>query len=244
MLRNTLKGVAGMPGLFGTIALLIKQLTLLVSYVKNNAFPQPLTEEEEEKHLRLMAEGNDNSRNKLIEHNLRLVAHIVKKFDNTGEDLEDLISIGTIGLIKAIESFSPNKGTKLATFAARCIENEILMHLRSLKKTRKDVSLHDPIGTDKEGNEITLIDILGTEADDVVDKVQLKIEKSKIYRNLEILDDREKEVVVGRFGLELGGEERTQREIAKELGISRSYVSRIEKRALMKLYHEFYKAKR
>ncbi|WP_216625472.1 sigma-70 family RNA polymerase sigma factor [Paenibacillus phytorum] len=148
------------------------------------------------------------------------------------------------GLIKAIESFSPNKGTKLATFAARCIENEILMHLRSLKKTRKDVSLHDPIGTDKEGNEITLIDILGTEADDVVDKVQLKIEKSKIYRNLEILDDREKEVVVGRFGLELGGEERTQREIAKELGISRSYVSRIEKRALMKLYHEFYKAKR
>ncbi|MDU0203320.1 RNA polymerase sporulation sigma factor SigK [Paenibacillus sp. MAH-36] len=233
-----------MPGIFSTIAVLIKQLTLLVSYVKNNAFPQPLTEEEEEKHLRLMAEGNDYSRNKLIEHNLRLVAHIVKKFDNTGEDLEDLISIGTIGLIKAIESFSPNKGTKLATFAARCIENEILMHLRSLKKTRKDVSLHDPIGTDKEGNEITLIDILGTEADDVVDKVQLKIEKSKIYRNLEILDDREKEVVVGRFGLELGGEERTQREIAKELGISRSYVSRIEKRALMKLYHEFYKAKR
>jgi RNA polymerase sporulation-specific sigma factor len=111
--------------------------------------------------------------------------------------LEDLISIGTIGLIKAIESFSPNKGTKLATFAARCIENEILMHLRSLKKTRKDVSLHDPIGTDKEGNEITLIDILGSEADDVVDAVQLKIEKSKIYRNLEILDDREKEVVVG-----------------------------------------------
>ncbi|MGG1515915.1 RNA polymerase sporulation sigma factor SigK [Paenibacillus oryzisoli] len=233
-----------MPGFFSAIAVVIKQLTLLVSYVKNNAFPQPLTEQEEETHLRLMAEGNENSRNKLIEHNLRLVAHIVKKFDNTGEDLEDLISIGTIGLIKAIESFSPNKGTKLATFAARCIENEILMHLRSLKKTRKDVSLHDPIGTDKEGNEITLIDILGSEADDVVDAVQLKIEKSKIYKNLDILDDREKEVVVGRFGLELGGEERTQREIAKELGISRSYVSRIEKRALMKLYHEFYKAKR
>ncbi|WP_419876427.1 RNA polymerase sporulation sigma factor SigK [Candidatus Pristimantibacillus sp. PTI5] len=170
--------------------------------------------------------------------------HNVKKFDNTGEDLEDLISIGTIGLIKAIESFQTGKGTKLATFAARCIENEILMHLRSLKKTRKDVSLHDPIGTDKEGNEITLIDILGTEADDIVDKVQLKIEKSKIYKNLDILDDREKEVVIGRFGLEHGGDERTQREIAKELGISRSYVSRIEKRALMKLYHEFYKAKR
>ncbi|SMF88821.1 RNA polymerase, sigma 27/28 subunit, RpsK/SigK [Paenibacillus uliginis N3/975] len=233
-----------MPGLFTAIALFIKELSLLVSYVKNNAFPQPLTEEEEARHLLLMAEGDPNSRNKLIEHNLRLVAHIVKKFDNTGEDLEDLISIGTIGLIKAIESFRPNKGTKLATFAARCIENEILMHLRSLKKTRKDVSLHDPIGTDKEGNEITLIDILGSEADDIVDAVQLKIEKSKIYRNLDILDDREKEVVIGRFGLEAGGEERTQREIAKELGISRSYVSRIEKRALMKLYHEFYKAKR
>ncbi len=130
------------------------------------------------------------------------------------------------------------------TFATRCIENEILMHLRSLKKTKKDVTLHDPIGTDKEGNEISLIDILCTEADDVVDKVQLKIEKSKIYKNLDILDEREREVVVGRFGLETGGEERTQREIAKELGISRSYVTRIEKRALMKLYHEFYKQKR
>lgn len=118
------------------------------------------------------------------------------------------------------------------------------MHLRSLKKTRKDVSLHDPIGTDKEGNEITLIDIFGTEADEVADRVQLKIEKSKIYKNLDILDEREKEVVVGRFGLITGGEERTQREIAKELGISRSYVSRIEKRALMKLYHEFYKVKK
>lgn len=233
-----------MLGFFSAIALFIKEFMLLVSYVKNNAFPQPLSEEEELKHLRLMAEGNQQSRNLLIEHNLRLVAHIVKKFDNTGEDLEDLISIGTIGLIKAIESFSPDKGTKLATFAARCIENEILMHLRSLKKTRKDVSLHDPIGTDKEGNEITLIDILGTDTDDVVDKVQLKIEKSKIYRNLDILDEREKEVVIGRFGLEAGGEERTQREIAKELGISRSYVSRIEKRALMKLYHEFYKSKK
>jgi RNA polymerase sporulation-specific sigma factor len=231
------------PGLFSAIALFIKELTLLVSYVKNNAFPQPLTEKEEARHLKLFAEGNAHSRNTLIEHNLRLVAHIVKKFDNTGEDLEDLISIGTIGLIKAIESFQTGKGTKLATFAARCIENEILMHLRSLKKTRKDVSLHDPIGTDKEGNEITLIDILGSEADDIVDKVQLKIEKSKIYRNLDILDDREKEVVIGRFGLEAGGEERTQREIARELGISRSYVSRIEKRALMKLYHEFYKQK-
>ncbi|AZN40290.1 RNA polymerase sporulation sigma factor SigK [Paenibacillus albus] len=233
-----------MPGFFAAIALFIKQLTLLVSYVKNNAFPQPLREEEETKHIQLFMEGNQNSRNILIEHNLRLVAHVVKKFDNTKEDTEDLISIGTIGLIKAIESYSPGKGTKLATFAARCIENEILMHLRSKKKSNKDVSLHDPIGTDKEGNEISLIDILGTEHDDVVEKVQLQIEKAKIYKNLDILDEREKEVIVARFGLETGGEERTQREIAKDLGISRSYVSRIEKRALMKLYHEFYKAKR
>jgi len=233
-----------LPGIISTIALLIKELTLLVSYVRNNAFPQPLSEQDESKYLGMMAEGDARARNMLIEHNLRLVAHIVKKFDNTGEDMEDLISIGTIGLIKAIESYRPNKGTKLATFAARCIENEILMHLRSLKKTRKDVSLHDPIGTDKEGNEITLIDILGSGADDLLITVDLNIEKSKIYRNLEILDDREKEVVVGRFGLDTGGEERTQREIAKELGISRSYVSRIEKRALMKLYHEFYKVKR
>jgi len=233
-----------LPGIISTIALLIKELTLLVSYVRNNAFPQPLSEQDESRYLGMMAEGDAKARNLLIEHNLRLVAHIVKKFDNTGEDMEDLISIGTIGLIKAIESYRPNKGTKLATFAARCIEKEILMHLRSLKKTRKVVSLHDPIGTDKEGNEITLIDILGSEADDVIKEVDLKIEKSKIYRNLDILDDREKEVVVGRFGLDTGGEERTQREIAKELGISRSYVSRIEKRALMKLYHEFYKVKR
>ncbi|SFS88254.1 RNA polymerase sporulation sigma factor SigK [Paenibacillus sp. BC26] len=233
-----------MPGLFAAIALFIKQLSLLVSYVKNNAFPQPLQEEEEAKHIQLMTNGDQKSRNLLIEHNLRLVAHVVKKFDNSKEDTEDLISIGTIGLIKAIESYSPDKGTKLATFAARCIENEILMHFRSKKKSSKDISLNDPIGTDKEGNEISLIDILGTEQDEVLEKVQLSIEKSKIYRNLDILDAREREVVVARFGLETGGEERTQREIAKELGISRSYVSRIEKRALMKLYHEFYKVKR
>jgi len=231
-------------GLFAAAVLFLKQLSTLVSYVKNNAFPQPLSEEEEAMHLKRMMEGDQDSRNVLIEHNLRLVAHIVKKFDNTGEDLEDLISIGTIGLIKAIESYSPGKGTKLATYAARCIENEILMYLRSLRKTRKDVSLHDPIGQDKEGNEITLSDILGTEPDEVVDKVQLKIEKSKIYENMDILDEREQEVIRGRFGLDGGGGERTQREIARELGISRSYVSRIEKRALMKLYHEFYKSKK
>lgn len=231
-----------MPGLFTAIAYLFKELMVFVSYVKNNAFPQPLSEEEEEKYLHRLQDGDKEARNLLIEHNLRLVAHIVKKFENTGEDTEDLISIGTIGLIKGVESYSPEKGTKLATYAARCIENEILMHLRSLKKTKKDVSLHDPIGTDKEGNEITLIDVLKADNHDVVDVVQLKMEKKKIYQHIHVLDEREKEVIVGRFGLDLE-KEKTQREIAKELGISRSYVSRIEKRALMKLFHEFFKVK-
>lgn len=146
-----------MSGIITALSYFIKELILFVSYVKNNAFPQPLSREDERKYLQLMQEGDTEARNKLIEHNLRLVAHIVKKFENTREDTEDLISIGTIGLIKAIESYSDKKGTKLATYAARCIENEILMHLRSLKKVKKDVSLHDPIGMDKEGNEITLI---------------------------------------------------------------------------------------
>lgn len=232
-----------MSGILTAIGYLFKELIFLVSYVKNNAFPQPLSSEDEQKYLKKMADGDDHARNLLIEHNLRLVAHIVKKFENTGEDSEDLISIGTIGLIKAIESYSFGKGTKLATYAARCIENEILMHLRALKKTKKDVSLHDPIGQDKEGNEISLIDVLKSEAEDVFDTIQLNMELERVKEYIDVLDDREKEVIVGRFGLNLE-KERTQREIAKELGISRSYVSRIEKRALMKMFHEFYRAEK
>ncbi|MFN7251321.1 MAG: RNA polymerase sporulation sigma factor SigK [Anaerobacillus sp.] len=229
-----------MSSIIAALSYFIKEIIFFVSFVKNNAFPQPLKEEEEKKYLKLLAEGDDIARNRLIEHNLRLVAHIVKKFENTREDTEDLISIGTIGLMKAIDSYSTGKGTKLATYAARCIENEILMHLRALKKVKKDVSLHDPIGTDKEGNEITLIDVLQADTADVADTIQLKMQKKQIYDYIHILDDREKEVIVGRFGLDMQ-KERTQREIAKDLGISRSYVSRIEKRALMKLFHEFYK---
>ena len=229
-----------MLSIVGGIAYLIKEFWVFVSYVKNNAFPQPLSEEEERDCLERMANGDQDARNKLIEHNLRLVAHICKKFDNTKEDNEDLISIGTIGLIKAIESYSTGKGTKLATYAARCIENEILMHLRGLKKTSKDVSLNDPIGQDKEGNEISLIDILKSKNKDIVEEITLNMEKEKIYQHLHILDDREKEVVIARFGLD-HKEELTQREIAKKLQISRSYVSRIEKRALMKLFNEFYR---
>ena len=217
-----------MSGILTALGYLMKELFFLVSYVKNNAFPQPLSAGEERNYLRLMAQGDSNARNMLIEHNLRLVAHIVKKFENTGEDAEDLISIGTIGLIKAIESYSEGKGTKLATYAARCIENEILMHLRALKKTKKDVSLHDPIGQDKEGNEISLIDVLKSESEDVIDTIQLNMELEKIKQYIEILDNREKEVIIGRFGLDLQ-KEKTQREIAMELGISRSYVSRIVK---------------
>ncbi|XOT28724.1 RNA polymerase sporulation sigma factor SigK [Bacillus subtilis subsp. subtilis] len=228
---------------FAALGFVVKELVFLVSYVKNNAFPQPLSSSEEKKYLELMAKGDEHARNMLIEHNLRLVAHIVKKFENTGEDAEDLISIGTIGLIKGIESYSAGKGTKLATYAARCIENEILMHLRALKKTKKDVSLHDPIGQDKEGNEISLIDVLKSENEDVIDTIQLNMELEKVKQYIDILDDREKEVIVGRFGLDLK-KEKTQREIAKELGISRSYVSRIEKRALMKMFHEFYRAEK
>src|SRR5690625_1378815 len=187
-----------------------------------------------------MQHGSENARNKLIEHNLRLVAHIVKKFDNTGESMEDLISIGTIGLIKGVESYKAGKGTKLATYAARCIENEILMHLRALKKVSKDVSLHDPIGQDKEGNEISLIDILEAENMNIIEYIQLNMEIEKIEDYFSVLDEREREVIIYRYGLNKY-KELTQREIAERLDISRSYVSRIEKRALMKVFREYYR---
>ncbi|SFA69660.1 RNA polymerase, sigma 27/28 subunit, RpsK/SigK [Lentibacillus halodurans] len=229
-----------MSGILSFLALLIKEALFFVSYVKNHAFPQPLPPEDEAKYIRQMQEGDEEARNKLIEHNLRLVAHIVKKFENTGEDMEDLISIGTIGLIKGIESYSSDKGTKLATYAARCIENEILMHLRALKKVKKDVSLHDPIGQDKEGNEISLIDILEAENQNIIEYIQLNMEIEKMNDYLSILDSREREVILYRYGLN-NYKEMTQREIAKMLDISRSYVSRIEKRALMKVFHEYYR---
>ncbi|MFX3616017.1 MAG: RNA polymerase sporulation sigma factor SigK [Sporolactobacillus sp.] len=226
-----------MLSIIGGLSFLFKQVLLLVSYVKNNAFPQPLSEQEERKCLEQMAKGDPEARNMLIEHNLRLVAHIVKKFENTKEDTDDLISIGTIGLIKAIENYSTGRGTKLATFAARCIENEILMHFRSLKKTRKDVSLNDPIGQDKEGNAIALIDILKSKSKDIGEEVSLTEDIRKIRSSLYVLDPRETEVIVDRYGLN-NQDELTQREIAEKLSISRSYVSRIEKRALMKIYNE------
>lgn len=228
-----------LPGLWAlTIVSLVNGLMLLVSYIANNTFPQPLSEEEEAKYLRLLARGDEVARNVLTERNLRLVAHIVKKFDSTGEDPDDLISIGTIGLIKAINTFNPGKGTRLATYAARCIENEILMHLRYTKKIRAEVSLYDPIGVDKEGNEITLIDILGTHPEVVSEMVENRFEQKRLREKVHQLTRREKKVLELRFGLE-DGARKTQREIARSLGISRSYVSRIEKRALSKLTREF-----
>lgn len=202
-------------------------------------FQQPLTTEEEADYLRTMHEENQETANEarriLIERNLRLVAHVAKKYTGFGEDLEDLISIGTIGLIKGIETFQPQKGSRLATYAAKCIDNELLMMLRTKKKSNREISLYEPIGTDKEGNEINLLDVCVQEQIDIVENMDM-LEKIQQLITLveERLDDREKEIIVMRYGL-AGKNEMTQRELGKLLGISRSYVSRIEKKALCKL---------
>jgi len=218
---------------------LIKDTMLFVSYVKNNAFPQPLSAEKEQYYLEQMEAGSHEARNKLIEHNLRLVAHIVKKFNHQNNLSEDLISIGTIGLIKGVESYKAGRGTKLATYAARCIENEILMFLRTLKKQSKDVSIHSPIGQDQEGNEISLFDVIEADNEDIMEYLQLNMQLIKLKKHFTILDNREKTVLVYRYGLN-NNEELTQKQIANMLGISRSYVSRIEKRALLKVFRAYY----
>lgn len=205
-------------------------------------FSQPLSPLEEAYYLQLLKEGNSEearqAKNILIERNLRLVAHIAKKYQNVDEDMEDLISIGTIGLIKAISSFDAVRG-KLSTYASRCIDNELLMLLRSRKKNAREVSLYEPIGTDKEGNEINLLDIIEQEQTDVVEQLDLKENTKKLQCLLnEVLNDREREIIFLRYGL-LTGKEVTQREIGEALHISRSYVSRIEKRALLKLREGF-----
>ena len=228
-----------MEAITGSLLALIKCFFFMAHIMGNNSFPQPLEPEEEEYHLKRLAEGHEDSRNILIEHNLRLVAHIVKKYNNTGKEVDDLISIGTIGLIKAISTYNMNKNTRLATYAARCIENEILMTIRASRKTKGEVSLQDPIGMDKEGNEITLIDILGTDPDSVTDQVELKLQVRKLREKMQsVLKKREQIVLEMRYGLS-NGKSKTQREIAQILGISRSYVSRIEKKAIMKLAKEF-----
>lgn len=215
---------------------LISSVTFLLSYISgSNTFPDPLTAEEERFYVARYKEGDLDAKNILIEHNLRLVAHIAKKYTGSSEDSEDIISIGTIGLIKGINSYDPSKGTRLATYAARCVDNEILMLMRSKKKNRNDVSLNETIGTDKEGNQIMLIDVLKSDDADIFDKINTDIEIKKLYCNIKSeLDPRERKIILLRYGIG-GTKAYTQREVAKLLGISRSYVSRIEKKAVSKL---------
>ncbi len=199
------------------------------------SFPKPLSPEEENYYMQKYTEGDLEAKHILIERNLRLVAHVLKKYQHLDDDMEDLISIGTIGLIKAVISFNPGKGNRLATYAAKCIENEILMMLRTKKKTSKEVSLYEPIGTDREGNEIQLFDIIESEEETTYQKLILQEDIKALYENLEsILSARERLVLKMRYGLH-NEEVYTQREIASQLGISRSYVSRIEKSAIEKL---------
>ncbi|HCW03818.1 MAG TPA: RNA polymerase sporulation sigma factor SigK [Clostridium sp.] len=214
-------------------------VTFLTAYITSgNSFPQPLDEKEEKYYLARLKEGDLLAKSILVERNLRLVAHIVKKYSYPGKDIDDLISIGTVGLIKAIDSFDSSKGTRLATYAARCIENEILMLIRNNKKIKGEVYLQDPIGVDKEGNEISLMDVLSSEEDSVIEIVENKIQVGKLYAKINTcLSEREKIIIEMRYGL-IDGNTKTQREIANLLGISRSYVSRIEKRALKKLNKE------
>ena len=213
----------------------------LTGYISgNNTFPKPLDEKEEEKYLQLLKNGDKKAKSILIERNLRLVAHIVKKYQIPNKDIDELISIGTVGLIKAIDSFDVSKGTRLATYASRCIENEILMLFRNYQKQKSETFLQDPIGVDKEGNEISLIDVLSSEKDSVIDKVEMKLQIKALYNKMNsALTEREGEILKMRYGLK-DGKCKTQREIAGMLGISRSYVSRIEKKALKKLKKELY----
>jgi len=218
---------------------MIGNITFLTAYITgSSSFPQPLSAEEEKSYLTKFSEGDLLAKGILVERNLRLVAHIVKKYSYQGKDVDDLISIGTVGLIKAVEAFDISKGVRLATYAARCIENEILMLIRNNKKTKGDMYLQDPIGTDKEGNEISLLDVLSSEEDSIFKIVENKILIAKLYDKINLtLKDREKIIIQMRYGLS-DTPPRTQREIALILGISRSYVSRIEKRALKRLNRE------
>ena len=199
------------------------------------SFPKPLTDKEEKYYISLWENGDETAKNILIERNLRLVAHIAKKYTSATHTMDDFISIGTIGLIKAVNTYRSGRSTRLATYAAKCIENEILMSIRSSKKCAAEVSLNLPIGNDKDGNEISLHDILGTDPDALTDDINLKMEIRSMIKALDnSLTDREKKVIIHRYGI-LGAVPRTQREVASSLGISRSYVSRIEKKALEKL---------
>lgn len=222
--------------IFSFLQTVISSVTLLLSYISGGgSFPKPLSAEEERKYIELYRNGDRHAKEVLIEHNLRLVAHIAKKYTGSVRDSEDIISIGTIGLIKGISSFDPSKGTRLATYVARCVDNEILMLMRAQKKTQGDVSLNETIGTDKEGNQIMLIDVMKCDNADVFDEINSDIQVRRLYKNIkDELDERERKVILLRYGLS-GKRCHTQKEVAKMLKISRSYVSRIEKKAVGKL---------
>ena len=217
----------------------IRELFCFTGSYSNDCFLEPLSEDLEEKYI-LEKDVCRESRNKLIEHNLRLVAHIVKKYDSSLVSNDDLISIGTIGLIKGVDSFSPDKGIKLTTYCARCIENEILMFFRSNNKYSRDVSMNEAIGYDKEGNKITIIDVLKTPNVDFLDEISKADDIKLISKYLDVLTEREKSIIIDRYGLN-NKKSLTQNKLASKLGISRSYVSRIEKRALAKILKEFIK---
>ena len=204
----------------------------------SDILPPPLSKEREQQVLEALAEGDHCARQELIEHNLRLVVFIARRFENTGVNLEDLISIGTIGLMKAIETYRLDKNIKLATYASRCIENEILMHIRKTERQKTEVSLDEPINTDGDGNELRLSDILGTDEDKILKPLEEAVDKRVLRQSLNILNDREKEIIRMRYGL-FGSRELTQKEVAKKLGISQSYISRLEKRILRRLKKEF-----
>ncbi len=204
----------------------------------SGSFPKPLSEKQEREYLKQLANGNLEARNKLVEHNLRLVAHIIKKYYGVQSEQDDLVSIGTIGLIKAINTFNPNKNIRLSSYASRCIENEILMHFRNSKKSSQDISLNETIDTDKDGNPLTLLDIMSVD-DNILDNLDLKLNSKKLGQFIaEELEEREKKIIVMRYGLN-GNEPMTQKDVAKLLDISRSYVSRIETKALKKLRKRF-----
>ncbi|MBQ6900121.1 MAG: RNA polymerase sporulation sigma factor SigE [Firmicutes bacterium] len=220
---------------------LVLRLGSAVYYIGgNDVLPPPLSAEEEEKMLKAYAEGNQDARSMLIEHNLRLVVYIAKKFENAGVNVEDLISIGTIGLIKAVNTFKIDKKIKLATYASRCIENEILMHLRRTTRIKTEVSLDEPLNVDWDGNELLLSDILGTENDIVSQRIEEETNRKLLYTAMSKLQPREKELMEMRFGLR-SGREMTQKEVADRLGISQSYISRLEKRIITRLQREIRK---
>lgn len=217
----------------------VTQIFYMIGAMRNTSFLKPLSKDKEAYYINRLQKDDNEAREKLIEHNLRLVAHIVKKYD-IHKETQDLISIGTIGLIKAVDSFNPDKGKKLTTYASRCIENEILMHLRSSRNYYNTLSLDDPITSDSD-NSMSLLDSLSApEGVSVIEKMTIDENKKKLLTCFDVLDEKEKGIIEKRYGMN-GGKEYKQKEIAKELNISRSYVSRIEKRALMKLYREYLK---